>query len=70
MSELEEERNYWHEFRQDIATKLERLEVKLLLASPKNMNDNEHDFLIKKMQMFRETIRQIDEKIKSLDELR
>jgi hypothetical protein len=67
MTTPEEERSYWREFRQDIVGKLERLEIKLLLANPKNMNDDEHDFLIKKTKMFRETISQTDEKLKELE---
>lgn len=67
MGSSDDERSYWREFRRDMADKLERLEIKLLLANPKNMNDDEHDFLIKKMKMFRETISQIDEKLKELE---
>lgn len=67
MASSEDESKYWREFRQDIAGKLERLEIKLLLANPRNMSDDEHDFLIKKMQMFRETISEIDEKLKELE---
>ena len=67
METPEEERSYWREFRRDLAGKLDRLDLKLLLANPKNMTDDEHDFLIKKMKMFRETISQIDEKLKELE---
>jgi len=70
MDSIDEEREYWRKFRLDLAEKLEQLEVKLLLANPKNMSDDEHDFLIKKLSMFRETILQIDEKLVELDENR
>lgn len=68
MTSSEQERNYWREFRRDTADNLERLEPKPFLANPKNMSDDEHDFLIKKMQMFRETISQIDDKLKELEQ--
>lgn len=67
MASSDDEFRYWREFRQDVVGKLERLEIKLLLANPRNMNYDEHDFLIKKVQMFRETISQIDEKLKELE---
>jgi len=68
MESLGEERDYWREFRRDLVDKLEQLEVKWLLANPKNISDDEHDFLIKKMQMFRETIRQIDDRLRELED--
>ena len=67
---MNEEREYWRKFCQDLADKLEQLEVKLLLANPRNISDDEHDFLIKKINMFRKTIQQVDEKLAELDENR
>ena len=62
----DEEYQYWLAFKKDVEEKIGELEVELMLASPHSYTDDEHQFLIKKVRMFRETLTKIELKLDNL----
>ncbi|MCY7357971.1 MAG: hypothetical protein LH609_11020 [Rudanella sp.] len=62
----DEEYQYWLAFKKDVDERIGELEVELMLASPHSLLNNEHEFLIKKVRMFRETLNKIELKLDNL----
>lgn len=55
------------ELRQHVEYSIRLIEIELSLADPVTHTDEEHDFLIKKARMFRDSLKRIDERLLELD---
>ena len=54
------------DLRRHVEQNLQLVEVELVLADSKTHNENEHDFLIKKVRMFRDALTKIDQRLQEL----
>ena len=52
------------EVKQTVTENLQLVEIELILADPETHSDDEHDFLIKKVRMLRDSLTKINHRLK------